>query len=143
MLGTMINASSFDTIRIEVVGEARAITATGSEWVGFRDENQLVQGMKDGVAQRIADIEAERDKAFDTINGLKKQIGMAKALRGLPLDQDITDEQVKANRADTFRWLVLWAWKHAEISIGRAAELLGTDIVSFREMANKEGVAQY
>ena len=37
MAGNMIDAKSIDTIRIEVLGEARSVTATGSQWVDWRD----------------------------------------------------------------------------------------------------------
>lgn len=35
---TMVNVLSTQTVRIECVGEACAVTATGSQWVAFRDE---------------------------------------------------------------------------------------------------------
>lgn len=33
-----VNATSLDTVRIEVVGDARAVTCPGSVWVEFRDK---------------------------------------------------------------------------------------------------------
>lgn len=34
----MINTKSVDEIRIELVGESRAVTATGSQWIAWKDE---------------------------------------------------------------------------------------------------------
>ena len=58
-----------------------------------------------------------------------------KVLRSLPLDAPTpTNDEVRKAQADNNAFLVGIAYKHGEISTGRSAELLGTDIVSAREI---------
>jgi len=58
MSGQAIRATTLDTVRIECVGEARAVTCPGAVWVEFRDrhteamaEVAAVLGQLDDLAQ--------------------------------------------------------------------------------------------
>lgn len=48
-----INANSTDDVRIEVVGEARAVTCRGARWIKFREDAQLLLAY---VEQRLVDM---------------------------------------------------------------------------------------
>ncbi len=37
-MNQFVNADNLDTLRIEVIGESRAVRATGSQWLQFRED---------------------------------------------------------------------------------------------------------
>lgn len=58
----MVSATTLDDIRVECVGEARAVRATGGQWVDFRDryqstlrEVETVLGQLDQLAELWGD----------------------------------------------------------------------------------------
>lgn len=50
----LVNATSIDTVRIEVLGEARAVTCPGGVWVEFRDRHAA---MRDEVATVLGQLD--------------------------------------------------------------------------------------
>ncbi len=49
-----VNATTLDTVRIECLGEARAVTATGRQWVDFRDEWCVLKPRVAALEDRLA-----------------------------------------------------------------------------------------
>lgn len=49
----MVSATSLDTIRIEVFGEARAVTCPGGVWVDFRDKHSELLTERDRLREAL------------------------------------------------------------------------------------------
>lgn len=90
-----VNAKSTDMVRIEILGEGRAVSQTGAAWVEcseqvvklteeverLRNEVECFKAMKEGVAIRIADIERERDRLRAIITRLPRKDDIELSLR--------------------------------------------------------------
>lgn len=74
------------------------------------------------LAEHLAMVMEENDK-------LQYQNGLYRAMRRIDVP---TPEDVGRCQRETLEWLVRIAWEHADISTGRAAEILGTDIMTVR-----------
>jgi len=55
----MISATSLDTIRIESLGEGRAVTCPGNVWLEFRDKFNEMQQERDAALKEVGDLRAE------------------------------------------------------------------------------------
>lgn len=63
-MGALISATTADTVRIECVGEARAVTCPGSVWVEFRDRaNASEAELRRVLAALLVWLERPRDAA--------------------------------------------------------------------------------
>lgn len=87
------------------------------------------------------DFLAERDKMREEIESLKVQLGSFRAIRNAER-KSLGDDAAEKIGNDTRELLVRCAFACGEISIGRAAELLGCSLVDCREKFHAEGVEQ-
>lgn len=53
-----VHATTLDTVRIECVGEARAVTCPGAVWVEIRDRHNAMRGEVVAVLSQLDDLAA-------------------------------------------------------------------------------------
>lgn len=76
----MHSVTSLDHVRIEVLGGGRSVTATGGQWVDFRDKVirfQAVQEELDRAVAELREVRAERDtfrKAYDHVDSVLNEV---------------------------------------------------------------------